>query len=117
MNTHPWFGKLTTDRREAFPELTSLDLVVSQDPFRMHARHDWQRISRFDETNFPTLVPCLNARCQQGGLELENIIRFSREGATRYSWRGHEGTPKGRRCGDPCDNYFDVDLKILRAWR
>jgi hypothetical protein len=117
MSSRPRFGKLTTDRREAFPELISLDLVVRQDPFRMHARHDWQRLSRFDETNFPTLVACLNARCQQGGLELENIIRFSIEGTTRYGCRGHDGTPKGRRLGDPCDNYFDVDLKVVRAAR
>lgn len=115
MNSRPWFGKPTADRRQAFPELISLDLTVRQDPFRMHARHDWQRMNHCDETDFPTSIACLNARCQQGGLELENIIRFSREGTTRHSCRGHEGTPKARRHGDPCDNYFDVDLKIVRT--
>ena len=56
----------------------------------------------------------MNARCQQGGLELTNIVRFSGSGTRRYSCNGHEVTPTGRRQGDPCDNFFDVELSIER---
>ena len=115
MSSSPWLGKHTTDRREAFPELVSLDLTISQDPFGMHLHPEWKRSSRFDERNFPKHVACGNARCQQGGIDLENIVRFSKDGLRRYSCRGHEGSPKGRRLGDPCDNYFDVEIKAVRA--
>ncbi|WP_332660854.1 hypothetical protein [Brevundimonas sp.] len=110
-----WFGRLTTNRTEAFPELKSLALVVRQDPQGMHAQHSWQTECRFDETNFPDRITCVNARCQQGGLELETIIRHSSSGERRYACNGHEGSPAGRRKGDPCDNYFVVDMSVERS--
>ena len=115
MTGSPFFGRLTTDRREAFPDLVSLELKVTQDPFGMHAHPPGKCSATFGETDFPKHVACVNRRCEQGGLDLENIIKFSKAGFRRYPCTGHEGTPKGRKRGDNCDNQFDVELKIIRS--
>ncbi|MBK3798202.1 hypothetical protein GAY33_02920 [Azospirillum brasilense] len=111
--SRPFLGE-TTDREKAFPDIESLELNVVQDPYEQYARQAWQREGRYTKANIPRHLACLNPRCQQGGLDLQQAVLFSSPGQHSYYCNGHEGTPKGRHKGDPCDNRFDVTLTIVR---
>lgn len=112
--SRPFLGE-TTDREKAFPDIESLELTIVQDPCGHYARNAWQRASRYTKTNIPRRLGCLNPRCQQGGLDLQQIVTFWSPGQHSFPCNGHEGTPKGRRKGDPCDNRFDVTLAVVRS--
>lgn len=112
--SHPFLGE-APDREKAFPDVESLELRVVQDPYEQYAHNVWQRESQFTKANIPRRLACLNPRCQQGGLDLQQIVLFSPPGQHSYYCNGHEGTPKGRRKGDPCDNRFDVTLTVIRC--
>jgi len=111
--SRPFLGE-TTDREKAFPDIEALELVVRQDPFEHYARSPWQRESRYTKASVPRRQSCLNPRCQQGGLDLQQIVTFYSSGDHRFYCNGHEGSPQGRRKGDPCDNRFDVTLTVSR---
>lgn len=104
----------TTDREKAFPDIISLDLTIAQDRFGHYTRHSWQREQRFSKADIPRNFTCANARCQQGGLDLQQIISFWPPGQHTFHCNGHEGTPKGRRKGNPCDNRFELTLVVIR---
>lgn len=105
----------TTDKvSEAFPDILSLSITVSQDPHGFYAKRPEQRTSYYSLDNLSPLVGCLNPRCQQGGLELQNIINYHDDGEYKFFCNGHEGTPKGRIKGGPCDNSFKVSLTVKR---
>ncbi len=110
----PFFGE-TTDRSEAFRDFKSIDLIVTQDPWNRHARFEYQRESHYTLATIQRHQSCLNPRCQQGGLDLQRIIMFQPDGEHEFWCNGDEGTPKGRRQGDPCDNRFTVKLKTIRS--
>lgn len=72
MTTRPFLGT-TTDRREAFPNILSLELIIEQDPseqYRRSALH-YSRTNTFNLHNIVPHLRCNNPRCQQGGLELQ----------------------------------------------
>lgn len=71
----------------------------------------------YTESNLPAKIPCSNPKCQQGGYELQWIIDGIVRGRdtyyeNTYHCNGHEGTPKGRRKGDPCCNYIDIKIEL-----
>jgi hypothetical protein len=107
----PFLGT-TTDRNAAFPDIRSLSVRVVQDPYGMYCREPWQRESSYSKANIPRYERCRNPRCQQGGVDLQQIVWFSGEGEHKFYCSGHEGTPKGRRKGDPCDNSFTITVSI-----
>lgn len=107
--TKPLLGE-TTNRDEAFPEFASIDLTVEQDPFQMYSSHTTTRVRRYTKATVPRWLRCLNPRCQQGGLDLQNFISFWPPGKQTFHCDGHEGTPKGRRKGAPCGNSFVLTL-------
>lgn len=105
----------TTDKvSEAFPDILSLKITVTQDPYGYYAKRPEQRTTYYSLDNLSPSVGCLNPRCQQGGLALQNIIDFQDNGEYEFFCKGHEGTPKGRIKGDLCDNSFKVSLSIKR---
>ena len=108
------FVTSTNDPREAFPDIQSLDLEVSQDPCGNYSHNKAMKSSRFTMDNLRPYIRCLNPQCQQGGLELQNLILFWPDGEETFRCNGHEGTPKGRRKGAPCDNYFKIKKKTVR---
>ena len=111
--SRPFLGE-TTDRQEAFPDIISLEIVVVQDLFGYYTQHSWQRENRFTKATIPRYLACTNPRCQQGGLDLQRIVLFGSSGRHTFHCNGHEGTPKGRRKGRPCDNSFEVTLTVER---
>jgi hypothetical protein len=112
--SRPFLGT-TTDRDAAFPDIESMTIIVEQDPSGNYAQKDWQRKSTYTKTDMPRFARCLNPRCQQGGLDLLNVATtFSSNGEHTYHCRGHEGSPQGRRKGNPCTNSFKVTLQVTR---
>src|SRR2546426_909576 len=104
-NIKPFLGK--TDKvNEAFPGVISLNVKITQDPFGHYTNRPGQNVSHFTLENLEKHVRCLNPHCQQGGLDLQNIVAFSESGEQTFSCNGHEGTPKGHKVGDACDNTF-----------
>jgi len=103
--------------KEAFPEIKSLRVEIEQDKWLFHSKPTDHRTSVFTEHNIPPTVSCRNLRCQQGGIELQQTIYFmvqNRETQKSLDGicNGHEGTPKGRRIGNPCDNGYAVNIEI-----
>lgn len=105
----PFLGE-TTDRDKAFYGINSFELTVVQDRFGHYTSHAWQREVRYTKADIPRHLRCANPRCQQGGLDLQQTVNFWPSGERSFPCNGHEGTPKGRRQGDPCDNVFVVTL-------
>lgn len=105
----PFLGE-TTDRARAFPGVTGLDMTIVQDRWGHYTREPWQRESRFSLDSVPRHLRCVNPRCQQGGLDLQQIAMFWGNGEHTMYCSGHEGSPAGRRKGDPCDNSFVVTI-------
>lgn len=105
----PFLGE-TTDRNKAFPGIDSFELTVVQDRWGHYTREEWQRTSRYTKGDVPRYLRCANPRCQQGGLDLQQIVTFWPSGEKTFPCSGHEGSPAGRRRGDPCDNSFVVTL-------
>lgn len=108
-STRPFLGE-TTDKEKAFPGIT-FEITITQDKFGNYIQQEHRKTSRFTKENVPAHLRCANPRCQQGGLNLQQIILFHSSGNYSYSCNGHEGSPKGRRKGDPCDNYFEIVLE------
>jgi hypothetical protein len=105
----PFLGE-TTDRDKAFSGIDAFELKVVQDRFGHYTRKAWQRESQYTKSNVPRYLRCANPRCQQGGLDLQQIVNFWPSGEQTFSCNGHEGSSAGRRRGDPCDNSFVVTL-------
>ena len=110
----PFLGT-TTDRNAAFPGIEQIKFSVSQDPYGYYLREAWQRTDRYTKDNLPSKIRCANPRCQQGGLLTQQIVLFHPDGECDFPCDGHEGTPAGRRKGDPCDNRFKVTLEVIRS--
>jgi hypothetical protein len=113
-NAKPFFGKTTTNTNEAFPEVTSLSLKVTQDTSGWYSEREGANIHHMTLSSLSRTVGCLNKRCRQGGLDLQNIIGFYESGKYDFWCNGHEGSPSGRNKGDPCGNLFIVELEIAR---
>lgn len=111
--SRPFLGT-TRDVNHAFPDLDEVSLKISQDPYGYYCKSESHRISFYTKETLQSHVPCVNPKCQQGGLSVQSIVAFSSDGDYDFPCNGHEGTPRGRRRGDPCDNRFKVTLKILR---
>ncbi len=114
MESRPFLGTVSSSR-EAYPEVKSLrfegrehgDLASGMD----------QRDVYYTECNLPGKIPCGNPRCQQGGYDLNATLMTlmgNRDTSYEIDWScdGHEGTPKGRRIGDPCMNSIRAKLTI-----
>lgn len=107
--TSPFLGAAKT-RDEAFPSIASFELTVIQDLYGYYASEPRRREAHYTKDNVPRHHACINPRCQQGGLDLQQIVNFWPSGEMVLHCGGHEGTPKGRRKGAPCDNRFAVTL-------
>lgn len=114
MESKPFLGTVSS-LREAYPEIDTLAFVAVEigDLPREKDRRD----VRYSAANIPGAVPCGNPRCQQGGYDLNGVLAgLTASGETSYefdwSCNGHEGTPKGRRIGNPCMNLIKGTIMI-----
>lgn len=113
--THQPFLGTTTNVNDAFPGIDKIDITIEQDPYGYYCQHEWQRVSRYTKASLPRHLQCINPKCQQGGLDLQSFVLFNENGEFDFSCNGHEGSPKGRRKGDPCDNRIKIKLTIERT--
>ncbi|EYS96039.1 hypothetical protein CF68_22525 [Cupriavidus sp. SK-4] len=111
--SEPFLGT-TTERDKAFPDIKEMRVVVTQDPWQSYRRTPAAPTSTYTKTSLPRFERCLNPRCQQGGLDLQSVVLFWEDGEHEFFCKGHEGSPAGRRVGDPCDNVFTVTLTTVR---
>ncbi len=111
MPTHqvrPFLGE-TTDRQEALAGVAPFRLRIEQDLYGYFTQPS-QRVSDYTKDDLQKREHCRNPRCQQGGLDLQQIVTFGQPGTFSYRCDGHEGSPQGRRKGMPCMNTFVVTL-------
>lgn len=106
----PFLGE-TTDKDKAFFGIDAFELAVVQDRFGHYTQDGLPRVARFTKDNIPRNLSCANPRCRQGGLDLQSIVNFWPSGEMTLPCGGHEGSPAGRRQGDPCDNSFAITLE------
>lgn len=118
-NSRPFLVGKETTFANAYPDVKRVVLEVRQDSNGWYAREEWKRITKHDGLSPPRHIPCLNPRCQQGGLDLEVFIMTLASGSSTtysnsFSCPGHEGSPKGRRHGESCMNHFELTLTVER---
>jgi hypothetical protein len=112
--TRPFLPE-TTNKSEAFPGIAALEIKVSQDPYGMFVQQEHRRTATYSLHNIPRRVGCLNPKCQQGGFDLQMQVSFGDCVDRKLYCSGHEGTPAGRRKGDPCSNVFTVTVRTERV--
>lgn len=109
----PFLGTVATFKA-AYPDVQSI---------RVHARHEGDALSdsrktqSYSEYDLPPVLPCVNPLCQQGGYDLTATLialTHGKQPSHHVTWHcnGHEGSPKGRRRGDSCSNYVEVDFQV-----
>lgn len=104
----------TTDRDKGLSGIKELTISVKQDPYGYYILDDRFRESTYTKSTLPRYAQCCNPRCRQGGLDLQTVAMFAADGERTISCQGHEGSPKGRRRGDSCDNVFVVTIHTIR---
>ncbi|PNG32198.1 hypothetical protein A1395_22080 [Pseudomonas protegens] len=109
----PFIGKTTESFSDAFPDVTFLSIKVTQDTAGWYTEREGANIQHMNLSNVSRQIGCLNKKCRNGGLDLQNIIRLNKTGTTDYYCKGSEGA-SNRDSGDPCDNRFIVELEITR---
>ncbi len=110
-NSAPFLGS-TEDRGQAFPDIKSLKVKILQDPYGYYYREEHQRETVYSKNTIPRYATCGNPRCQQGGVDLQSLVLFSESGEYSFHCNGHEGSPKGRRKGNSCDNIFTISVAL-----
>lgn len=119
MATRPFLGSQPVPFRQAFPNIGKFSIRIEQDIFGFHTQGAWQRVQNYTpDQPPPEIVACINPRCKQGGLDLRAFI-YTADGRTgpleleeTFHCHGREGSLKGRRIGDPCDNSFKATMKF-----
>ena len=109
----PFLGT-TTDRNQAFPGIKALKVTVVQDPYGYYCKEPWQRTAVYSKQTIPRYIPCKNPRCQQSEIDLQQLVFLQGSGTHTIHCEGHEGTPKGRRKGAPCDNVFTITIDVTK---
>ncbi len=116
------FFEPTDDFEKAFPQIADIEVCIEErgelGPF-FDPRHP-TNLSVYRRGNLGRLgefVDCSNPRCYNGGFRFGDILRllsYKREEeyeATEFC-QGYEGSPKGRVKHGPCDNRFDLRIRL-----
>jgi hypothetical protein len=113
MSDPPFFGTVSTFR-QAYPQVKTLCFEGEQSG---ELAREHQRQMRYSESTLPGKIPCANPRCRQGGFDLNTTLMAVTQDTNpgfegKLYCSGHEGTPKGRRIGDPCYNSVNFVLSV-----
>lgn len=111
MKPVPLFGQ-TSDVNKAFPGIKDFRVTIMEDPGGYYVRDPVLRKSVYTKASARPVHNCANRHCQQGGLNIQRLVLFSAPGQHDIRCPGHDGSPQGRRMGDPCDNRFAVTLEV-----
>lgn len=111
-----WAFRRKTTFSAAFPEVESVRIKVTESSYYRWRYGDGSY--HYDGNSAGQFLPCHNPRCQRGGFELGDTLRYLVVDQRLEHWSteahciGDEGTPHGRRKGDPCDNFFKVEVTV-----
>ena len=111
--TTPWLARGTGNFGEAFPNVEAIDFTIDDNPWGWYNVRG-HRPLHFTSASATSFIPCPNDRCQRGGFDFGTFLPNHTYGSEitsvdqSYSCNGDEGTPAGRRKGDPCMNSFKV---------
>jgi hypothetical protein len=110
--SRPFLGEPTTFYK-ANPQVKDIRVEVDEQD-RLSDYHSHQVLG---QSGLPRTVRCGNPRCQQGGFDIRHVVYFMIEarethGENSIRCPGHEGSPKGRRKGDPCGHLAKIKLSI-----
>lgn len=111
--TTPWLANRTGNFGEAFPNVEAIDFTIDDNPWGWYNVRG-HRPLHFTSASATSFIPCPNDRCRRGGFDFGTFLRNHTYGAKitavdqSYPCNGDEGTPAGRRKGDPCMNCFKV---------
>lgn len=116
----PFLQSEPTTFKKLYPQVKSLKLVGKEyGDFSSFSSipHSAKSSIHFNEFSLPVKMQCSNPKCQQGGYKLEwiidSLIRGNEVNHPKiFHCQGHEGTPKGRKIGEPCCNYIDISVEI-----
>ena len=104
---------------EAFPDIKSIELKTKEKVRRYIFSPDFKEYERtYDLSNMPgEYLNCGSYDCKRGGYHIGSVIRTAYRNKDDNSsgvlkCPGDNGTPKGRRKGDPCGNSISYGLAI-----
>lgn len=112
------FGREVPSFDQAYPMLNNATIEYYEtgegtEPFRGRKKEAYGTPVRV----WTGLIPCSNPRCNRGGYEIDSDIngmvgsgQVTREFIA--SCKGDEGTPAGRRRGEPCSNELHYRLTL-----
>ena len=111
-DSKPFLGELTTFAK-AYPNFGELVVRVHHDGDLAYVH---QKSAVYTAATLPGVLRCPNPKCQQGGYDLSATVITLAHGRTpnysvSWSCNGHEGSPKGRRKGDPCMNSVELEFQ------
>lgn len=102
-----------TNFEGAFPDIESVMVNVTEtDEYgKEYNRAYWKG-------DFGQYINCSNPQCYNGGFPIGDAIsslyfRKLTEGEGGADCQGHEGSPKGKRKGDPCEHRFRYKISIV----
>ena len=105
---------------EAFPDIQEYEIRIEQDLFGQYVLERNRRFSiyRTGDAGPPREIPCINPKCQGGGLDLESYLLdiANVDRSINVTCSGYEENPTTRR-GMPCSNQFKATIKIRRKPR
>jgi len=107
------FSQKTTFEK-AFPEVKSISVDVEE---KGRGVYSGLGLHHYGKGNVGEFVNCSNPKCYNGGFNIGETIRslyFNKntEAEGKEECQGREGTPKGRRLYDRCENRFSYKVKI-----
>jgi hypothetical protein len=100
---------------EGFPSIRELRVEVAESGQGVRTSYGPALLT---EKTCGEYFDCSNTLCVNGGFSIGSILRDmvkageTERQVTRFC-QGYEGSPKGRRNYGPCDDSFDVTVKIL----
>lgn len=103
-----------TTFEKAFPEIENISVTVNETgegPYRGSGT------SQYGKTSIGEFINCKNTKCYNGGFNIGDVIRelvFKKETESEGTafCQGYEGSPKGRKKYEDCENYFTYKVKI-----
>lgn len=100
---------------KAFPEVDSIEITVRHQSALNHGAE--YAVTYDDKAGIPSVIPCPNPRCRQGGYAIETWLQeLVRQrvatGHAKWLCDGHEEPSKGRPQGYPCMNSAEIDFRV-----
>src|SRR2546427_104840 len=107
-----WYAGNPTSFEEAYPTISDVKVEVGYEYI-----YGYQGKRLFTKNDLTEAMFCLNSKCRNGGLPLDEILhrmvfQSQSDCEEKIHCKGFEGTPKGRRIYTCCTYSFNVKIHI-----